>query len=174
MSIKGVVDSYRRIFEGTREIAESTRLSAKTRLVWFVAISGFAVLNGKKLWDSIAPGEFIGLALVMLSLPWVLAAIFAVITHFIIDEAMVKDDNYYLKKLALIDLHMESIEHGDADPNEMSEIINDTHSDLEDAKKASDVWGNAARWLERITFIFVVLGFVWSMIGPFLLSCFAV
>jgi hypothetical protein len=70
MSTKGVAESYSRIFESLREIAEQTRTSAKARLVWFAAISGFAILNGKKLWDSITVGEFVGGPLVLLALPW--------------------------------------------------------------------------------------------------------
>jgi len=170
LETKDVVESYSRIFGGFREIAEETRASARSRLVWFVAIAGFAILNGKKIWDPIADGEFTGIALALLALPWAISALLAVITHFIIDEAGVKDDHYYVMKLAAIDLHLESVKHGDADHMEMIKIINDTHPDLAEPKKMSEKWGNAAKWLERTTFFILVAGFLWALIGPFVLS----
>jgi len=166
---KAVVESYLRIFSGLREIAEETRASARSRLVWFVAIAGFAILNGKKIWDPIAEREITGIALALLALPWAIAALLAVITHFIIDEAGAKDDLYYVKKSTAIDLQLEREKHGDADYMNMVEIINDTHEDLAEPKKMSAKWGNLARWLERMTFIFLVAGFLWALIGPFVL-----
>jgi len=164
-----VVESYLRVFSSFKEIAESTRSSARTRLVWFVAIAGFAVLNGKPLWDELGRVHFRGILLASLAAPWIICALLAVITHFIIDEAKVWDDDYFVRKLAAIELHLEKERAGDASPANMVAIINDTHPDLKEPGHRSNIWRKRAGWLERATFCFLIIGFLWSIIGPFLL-----
>jgi hypothetical protein len=172
MGEKQVVESYSRQFSALRPIAEQSRSSAKSRLVWFVALSGFVILNGKDLWDSIAQVSFTGVSLAFLIGPWVIAALTAVATHFLIDESGAKDDIFAVKKAAAIDLYLEGLDAGDADPNEMIAIINDTDGDLKQAKDEAEKSRKFAQLLERITFIVIVLGFIWSLIGPFILvSC---
>ncbi len=94
----------------------------------------------------------------------------AVVTHFVIDEAKVKDDLYAVKKAAAIDLYLESLIEGNADPREMLAIINDTSEDLKSPKAASERYSRLARTLERVTFLILILGFLWSVFGPFLLA----
>lgn len=172
MGEKQVVESYSRQFATFRSIADQTRSSAKSRLVWFVALSGFVILNGKDLWDSLAEVSFTGKSLAFLIAPWIIAALTAVITHFVIDETGAKDDIFAVKKAAAIDLFLESLDEGDADPSEMVAIINDTDEDLKQAKEKAESSRKIAQLLERITFIVIVLGFFWSLIGPFILvSC---
>jgi len=165
-----IVESYLRVFTGFRDIVESTRDSARTRLVWVVAIAGFAILNGKPLWDQLGRTQFEGILLAALAIPWALSALFAVVTHFIIDEAKVKDDLYFVTKLATIELHLEKERSGQADPANMLAIINDTHPSLVEPKRQNDKLANWAKWLERTTFALLILGFVWSMTGPFVLA----
>jgi hypothetical protein len=169
MGTEQVVESYLRVFSGFKEIAESTRSSARTRLVWFVAIAGFAALNGKPFWDELGRVQFRGILLASLAAPWIVSALLAVITHFVIDEVKVKDDDYYVRKLAAIELHLESEKAGDADPANMVAIINDTHPDLKEASRQNNLWMKRAAWLERVTFGLLILGFIWSLIGPFIL-----
>ena len=170
MGEKEVVESYARQFGTFRPLAEQARSSARSRLVWFVALSGFVILNGKPLWDSIAGRAFTGVPLALLVLPWVIAAFVAVITHFIIDEVKVRDDLYAVKKAAAIDLYLENLQEGDADPREMLAIINDTSGDLKEAKSQSDRYATLARNLERVTFFLILVGFIWSLVGPFVLA----
>ena len=169
MRTEEVIESYSRIFGGFYEMAEKTRASAKNRLVWFVAIAGFAILNGKNFWDPVADGEFTGVALALLALPWAIAALLAVVTHFVIDEVGVRDVLFFVKKRAAIDLHLKRVKDGQADHMEMIKIINSTHRDLVEPKKTVERWLCAARWLERIAFIVLALGFLWALIGPFVL-----
>lgn len=145
MGTEQIVESYLRVFSGFQAIAESTRNSAKSRLVWFVAIAGFAILNGQVLWDELGREHFDGILLALLAAPWVLCALLAVIAHFVIDEAKVKDDEYFVKKLAAIELHLESEREGDPDPHNMVAIINDTHPDLVDAQQETARWSNRAK-----------------------------
>jgi hypothetical protein len=170
MGEKEVVESYARQFSTFRPQAEQLRSSARSRLVWFVAIAGFVIVNGKAVWDPIANSDFKGVPLALLMLPWVLAALAAVVTHFVIDEAKAKDDLYATKKAAAIDLYLESLEEQDADPRRMLAIINDTSDELKVPKAQSDRLGRIAASLERVAFLILILGFLWSLIGPFVLA----
>ena len=169
MSTRDVVSSYARTLATSRMIASETRSSARTRLVWFVAIAGFALLNGPTIWSAIGGRTFAGTDYVLLALPWAMAALLALVTHFFIDEAGVKDDVVSVQKLAMVDLHLEAIKEGDDDALEILQIINDTHPDLKNSKVVADRYGSWAKWLERITFSLLVLGFIWSLAVPLLI-----
>jgi hypothetical protein len=104
-----------------------------------------------------------------LSVPWVLSAFLGVITHFLIDEVAAKDDLYFTKKLAAIDLHRIDAKDGKANPDEMLQIVRDTYPDIEQAKKAVDTWSFWSRWFERLTFTSLVVGFIWAIVGPLVL-----
>jgi hypothetical protein len=43
-----IVESYKTVFAGTREAVLDLRVSARSRLVWFVGIAGYAFLNAKR------------------------------------------------------------------------------------------------------------------------------
>ncbi len=169
MGKKEIVESYEKLFLSIREPIFKTRASARERLVWFVGIAGYAILNAKVFWDALGNCQFIGIELFWLSLPWVTSALLSVITHFVIDEVVIRDDALFTKKLAAIDLHRIDIEEGKDNPDEMLQIINDTHPDYKDTKKSVDRWSSLARWMERSAFATLVMGFIWSVIGPLVL-----
>jgi hypothetical protein len=169
MGKKEIVESYEKVFLSIREPIFKTRTSARERLVWFVGIAGYALLNAKAFWDALGNCQFIGIELFWLSLPWVISALFSVITHFIIDEVGIRDDIFFTQKLAAIDLHKIDIEEGKDDPSEMLQIINDTHPDYKDTKNSVDRWSSLARWMERGAFTTLVIGFIWAVVGPLVL-----
>lgn len=169
MSKKEIVESYEKVFLSFREPIYKTRISARERLVWFVGIAGYALLNAKVFWDALGNRKFIGIELFWLSLPWVISALLSVITHFIIEEVGIKDDILFTQKLAAIDLHRIDIEEGRDDPDEMIQIINDTHPDYKETKKSVDRGSSLASWMERSAFATLVIGFIWAVIGPLVL-----
>ncbi|NOT04911.1 MAG: hypothetical protein HOP27_09975 [Anaerolineales bacterium] len=169
MGEKQIVESFARQSAAFRPLAQQVRSGARSRMVWFVALCGFVILNGKTLWDSIAQAYFSGLPLALLIFPWVIAALFAVITHFIIDEVDARDNLYIAHQSAALDLYLESLDEGDADPREMIAIMHDSTDELKAAKSELDKYSKRAQLFERITFACVVAGFVWSLVGPFLL-----
>jgi hypothetical protein len=170
MGKKEIVESYEKVFLSFREPIKESRTSAKTRLVWFVGIAGYALLNAGPLSSAIAPHKLAGPSLLWLSLPWLLTALLGVVTHFLIDEAASRDDVFFAKKLAAIDLHRIAVTDGRDDPKEMLSIIDDTHPELKGAKQDTENWPAAARWLERATFAALVIGLFWAVIGPLLLA----
>lgn len=169
MSQKDILESYEKVFLSFREPIQKTRASARERLVWFVGIAGYAILNAKVYWEALGGRTFTGIEIFWLSLPWALSAFLSVITHFVIDEAGARDDILFTKKLATIDLYKIDIEEGKADLAKILRIFNDTHPDYIEIKKSSDKWSSFAKWLERITFAALVSGFIWALIGPMIL-----
>ncbi len=63
MGEREVVESYARQFATFGPMVEQVRSSARSRLVWFVALAGFVILNGKSLWDPLAGSSFTGILL---------------------------------------------------------------------------------------------------------------
>jgi hypothetical protein len=169
MSKKDIVESYEKIFLSFRDPVFKTRASARERLVWFVGIAGYALLNAKVFWDALGNRQFVGIQLFWLSLPWVVSALLSVITHFVIDEVGIRDDILFTQKLAAIDLHKIDIEEGKDNPDEMLQIINDIHPDYKETRKSVDRWSSLARWMERSAFATLVIGFIWAIIGPLVL-----
>ena len=123
MKSKEAMERYKQQYIELYEICCKVRFSARSRLIWFVAIAGFVMIYGKTLWDSIVNREFTGFPLVLLVLPWIVASILAIITHIIIDESWTKDNIYYTNKIAEIDLYIVSVLDGKEDINEYSKII---------------------------------------------------
>lgn len=169
MSKKDIVESYEKIFLSFREPIFKTRESARQRLVWFVGIAGYALLNSQVFWNALGNRQFTGINLLWLSLPWIISALLSVISHFVIDEVATKDDILFTQKLTAIDLHKIDIEEGNDDPKEMLQIINDTHPDYKETKKSVDRWSSFARWMERSAFTTLVIGFIWAIVGPLVL-----
>ena len=169
MSQKDVVDSYASMIEISQKLAVEVRTSALTRLVWFVAIAGYVLLNAKPLWEALSGHTFSGSGIFWLSLPWVVSAFLGVITHFIVDEVSTRDNVYFTSKKTAVDLHKLKVEEGKEDPNEFIQIMNDTFPGIKEAKIALDRYARIGKWLERLTFLSLVFGFIWSLVGPLLL-----
>ena len=129
-----VVESYFQTFSKSREFVSQTRASALTRLVWFVAISGYVLINGEPYWAKLAGKPLNTEQLFILSLPWLFAVFFSVVTHFLVDEVQVRDDKYFINKLATIDLHRIRVKEETEDPNEMKQLIEDTHPAFSEIK----------------------------------------
>jgi len=120
-------------------------------------------------WEALGGRQFSGIELFWLSLPWVVSVLLSVITHFVIDEMGVRDDVLFTKKLTAIDHHRINIVEGKENPEEMLQIINDTHPYYKDDLKSVNRWSGLAKWLERCTFATLVIGFIWAVVGPLIL-----
>ena len=169
MRKQDIVESYEKVFLTIREPIRETRTSARTRLVWFVGIAGYALLNAKGYWEALGGRQFSRIELFWLSLPWVVSALLSVITHFVIDEVGVKDDIFFTLKLAALDLHRINIVEGKDNPEEMLQIFKDTHPDYKDILKSVNRWSGLAKWLERCAFATLVIGIIWAVVGPLIL-----
>ena len=166
MTIDQTVQSFYEVTIRGSDHFKSFINSSKTRLVWFVGISGFALLNGEKLWSNISSTKLDEFDFVWLTLPWLLSISLALISHYVMDQAEIKFNKYNDNKLAMIDLHGNKVKRGEFDANEFELLLFDKHPDILDLKKSTDTYLKWANGLELITFIFLVLGFIWSVIYP--------
>jgi len=164
-----VVESYFQTFSKSREFVSQTRASALTRLVWFVAISGYVLINGEPYWAKLAGKPLNTEQLFILSLPWLFAVFFSVVTHFLVDEVQVRDDKYFINKLATIDLHRIRVKEETEDPNEMKQLIEDTHPAFSEIKASLNKGLCWAKWFERLAFISILVGLVLAVVYPMMI-----
>ena len=135
------MESYHKTFLSFREPILHARESARGRLVWFVGIAGYALINARSFWEALSIRNLTGGDYLCLSIPWIISAILSVTTHIVIDEAGVRNDLHFTKKLAAIELYRIKIKNGHADPAEAKQIFTDTHPYYVDAKKSADTLG---------------------------------
>lgn len=144
------------------------RSSARSRLVWFVAIAGFVILYGKNLWDPIAGHCFKGIHLAILIIPWIIASIFAVITHILIDEVWLRENKYYVHKIAEGFIYIGHLkDSNDINISEFEKIIKDENEDTSKRKKQMDDMHNIVNCFERFTFVLYGFSILWTFVGPF-------
>ena len=171
MTIDQTVQSFYEVTKRGSDHFKSYINSSKTRLVWFVGISGFALLNGEKLWGNISSTKLEEIDFFLLTLPWLLSIVLALISHYVMDQAEIKFNIFNDNKLSMIDLHGIEVKRGEFDANEFELLLFDKHPDIIDLKKTTDKYLKWANRLELITFIFLVIGFIWSVIYPIFIMC---
>ena len=164
-----VLESYEKVFLAIRQAVTASRGPFLSRLVWYVAIAGYAILNAPTLWATLAGHELKPASLVLLSLPWVLSTLASVVAHWFAGEIALKDDLFFITKLAMIDLHKLDLRAGKVDPKLVAGIIDDTHADLVAPAKEINRLRRISDLSERIGFAFLIAGFAWTFLGPFLL-----
>lgn len=161
----GTVMSYRGGLQRYQSQAAIIRSNALSRMVWFVAIAGYVMFNGKPFLDAIRCGPTLGKTLLVLSLPWAVAAVMAVISHFLMDEASAIDVQVHEGRLAVIDVLILKIQSGRARPEDVVQMLDDKEPNVAREKARLKRWGNAAKWAERATFALLLLCFAWSVVG---------
>lgn len=166
MKTVDLVDHYEKTFLLFREPIQKNRESSKTRLVWFVGIAGFALINGEQIWDAVSNNNFSGKEGYLLSLPWIVTVVFCVLAHIFTDELGVKDERYYFSKLTAIGLYKMKLIENDDNGTEFLLLLNDSHPAYQKELKSVNRLSPYAIWFERLAFISLVFGFVWSWIGP--------
>jgi len=166
MAEKDIVESYREKIVIARQMGVDGRAATLTRLVWFVGIAGYVLVNGRQLWDGIAGVPLVGFQLFCLTLLWVLSALAAVAAHVLVDEVGAKDNLYFITKLAAIDLYQEALQEANPDPYEMVAIMNDKPANISRFKAASDALARKALVAYQACLWLLGIGFVWSTIFP--------
>ncbi len=166
MTVENIVQSLAESTQRGQEQYKSLAQSSKTRLVWFVGISGFAILNVASVWDEIMINPIEGIDIFWLTLPWLLSVFSALITHFLMDKADIHFSKFINNKLSLIELHKIQVTNGIIDEKEFKLLLYDNHPDLEILKDNADNWINCINIFETITFGSLVIGFIWAIIFP--------
>ena len=147
-------------------VAQSNRDSA-ARLVWFVAIAGFALINMKSYAQALVPDALTKLQLIAVSLPWALTAIFGVIAHWLLGDLIARDNEFHMLRQHAIRSFLANAKPKPAIA-EILEIINvdDTDKDVAQMKRRVKSLLPWVTRMERITFVMLLLGFGLSVLLP--------
>jgi hypothetical protein len=162
-----VLEQYADGLSRDQAIISEDNKESDTRLIWFVAISGFALLNLPTLADRIASKSLDSTEVIIISIPWAITAIFAVITHWLLGELVTRDHSYYCMKQHSIRSFIANI----ANKSSMKEVIDIINVDLTDKEVAKykslvDNFFPIVLWSERITFLLVIFSFLNSILYP--------
>ena len=157
-----VIERYADRKAEAHELAASSNKAARARLVWFVAIAGYAFLNFPIYLKALMDEPVSGVALIVITIPWAIAALLGVITHWLIGELVALDDQYYADLMGV--LQMSVVTLGD-------EITDQQFRDLMGEKdegvttrreKVAQLFPWVTR-MERLTFFFLCFAFLWSV-----------
>ena len=157
------------MIEGHR-LKSADRHSDSTRLVWYVAVCGYVLVNGVAFLHAVLP-VVTPSRLAALLVPWALTAILSIAGHIAIIRAARQEDRYHLGVLGSLDVFAFKVADGKADGSDLRSIINDTDPKLRPEKAAVD---SANQWRHRLvqTAQWALLGsFVWSMVALIFAEC---
>lgn len=166
----GVARSYLENLHRAQRMVSEIRSSALTRLVWFVAVSGYVLFNAKDFWDGIRSTPTEGRTLLLLSLPWVLTAFCAILTHWLMDEAAIKDGAIYSGKIAELEMFMLKVQQGQGQWQELKDILDETRPSIKEASARLKCMSTMIKRLERLTLLLLFVSFAASVTISFLLN----
>jgi hypothetical protein len=156
------IESYADSMEKSTEIAASSQKSSAARLVWFVAISGYAFLN-VPVYLRAAIGEPVsGVALIAITIPWALAALLGIITHWLVGELVSLDNLYFVTLMASIRAFIMT-SNGDPTDDQILDLLNEKDERVKSFRRKVD---NLQPWVtrsERLIFFFLCFAFLWSV-----------
>ncbi len=138
-------------------------------LIWYVAISGFAILNIPSYANSIKGGALTGFEIMILSIPWAFTASFGILAHayqshiVYVNKLFQTTHRLYILKI----LQMNKIT--DDDFNSVYTYI-DKDERLKKLAKQSYWIERVAKIASKMTFLFLILSLLWSVIYPIIFS----
>jgi hypothetical protein len=149
------------------EIVTQSNRDSASRLVWFVAISGFALINMRVYGEAVAENPLTKSQLFLISLPWALTAISGVIAHWLLGELIARDNEFHMLRQHAIRSFLANAQPKPAIA-EVLEILNveDTDKDVALKKRRVNSLFPWVKWAERITFVLLLFGFALSVTLP--------
>ena len=158
--------SYAKGIERSWELVSDTRRSIASRLVWYVAISGYVAINLKAYVVVIAGQSFQGWHLFFLVPPWIATAICALLTEYLLSIQTNRDSLYYTAKLASINV-FRIVKANNAKEEDFLALFNEEDEYI---KSLNENVNSISTWVERgehITLLILIISFVWLLISPF-------
>lgn len=161
--------SYEEAVHRNRALAGAMHSEGRKRLVWFVAIAGYVLVNAQPLWElslgrSLEQADFFWLAA-----PWVLAASIAIVTHILADKLSTEDAGYYVAKVAALQVFCLNRSTGQEPPCSFADIINNKGK-LTEHFDSVERWRRRLTVLERLTQALVALGFLSTIFAAWILA----
>jgi len=158
-SVKGFCDQLERHFT----LICKTNDSAKTRLVWFVAISGYGLLNVRSFSQAVIGRDVIGYDLIILAVPWAVAGILGIVSHWVLGEFTASESHYHMWRLNKYYAFIAKI--GDsASRDQVIKLLDETEGADPLEKKSRERLYPWAKGLEIATFLVLALSFLVTII----------
>ena len=158
-----VLEGYAERLSKYQELVTSHHESSAARLVWFVAIAGYAFLNVPIYLKSLSDDSVSGIMLVIISAPWALTAVFGVITHWILGELTSKDNQYYALLIGSINSLI--VTKGDkTSDQEVLDLLDGNDSELLDHSKSVKQLDPWVKWMSHLTFFSLCFSILWSVV----------
>ena len=157
------LESYAESLSKRQELVASQNESSAARMVWFVAIAGYAFLNVPIYLKALSEESVSGLMLVLISAPWALTAVFGVITHWIHGELTSKENQYNTNLTGNIYSLMMTM--GDkATDDQVLNILNEKDSDIQECRQSMDKLEAWVKWMAHLTFFSLCFSILWSVV----------
>jgi uncharacterized membrane protein len=153
------------------QVFQDIQKNAANRLVWFAAISGFALVNIHELARAISEAYLSTNQLIIVTIPWALAGLSAITTHWLLGGLIAKDSVYYLTKKHAAQTFLATLVK-EPKLEDVLAIIDADKSDQQVAMRKKDV-EKASPWvrgMEKLTFALLIVSFLWSVLYPIILN----
>jgi hypothetical protein len=152
-----------------QEIVKNINNSVASKLIWFVAIAGFSLLNINSLAERLAGVELGTLQLIIIVLPWVLTAIVGIVAYSLLLEMVSRDNIYYIHKQHEIRAF---IANARSTPSleEVLEVLDIDKTSADVALRKSEV-DRISPWVNRfenLSLYLLILSFLISVLLPIL------
>jgi hypothetical protein len=158
-----VLESYAERLSRNQELAASQHKSSAARLVWFVAIAGYAFLNVPIYMKTLSDDSVSGIMLIIISAPWALTAVFGVITHWILGELTLKDNQCYANLIESI--YALIMREGDKiRDQQVLDLLNEKDSDIQECRKGVKQLESWVKWMSHLTFFSLCISILWSVV----------
>ncbi len=158
-----IIESYAQRISETNELVESSNKASASRLVWFVAIAGYAFLNIPVYIKALSDEPVSGVALVAITIPWALTALLGVVTHWLLGELIDLDNLWYITYIAAINAIIVRND-GEVMDRQLLDLINGKNKDVQARREKVDRLNPLVQWAERLTFLFLFISFVSSVV----------
>lgn len=164
-----IVTNFGRTLDRAQQSEIEPRKSERDRLVWYVGIAGYVLLNANESWKALLGRDLGPNDLLSLSVPWTVSALLALLAHLATDEWFDRDSLQYHALSAEVDRLRSLGAERAIDSQEVVSLIGSSTPHLAALKQRVDRCGLWARWLRRAAFAALCLAFTWSLAGPRLL-----
>jgi hypothetical protein len=157
-----IINSYAERISQALELRESTNKASASRLVWFVAIAGYAFLNVPVYIKALSDEPVSGVTLVVITIPWVLTALLGVVTHWLLSELIALDNLWYITYMANINAFIVT-KDGEITDRQLLDLLDEKDPNVQARRKNVERLEPWVKWAERFTFFFLCISFVSSV-----------
>lgn len=165
-TLKSLLNSTQRNYS----LADLINKSALSRLVWFVAISGFGLTFSWQFLDRLQIEHIPIVAIILISAPWLISAILSIAAHYSIDEMVRFDQLHIAAKISLIELLTIDLQRDKEVTDQAVQIINDTHPAYREYVANAKQWNKVTTLIERSSLITLLISFILVPIVLFIVS----